>query len=213
MRCSHCLLVIALLSVASIEAHVLPQAKAPYVKRAVVVGPEHDVPIPDKEAGQSAIHKRITKHLRLEDGAALQRRLARGNNGGPMKVFASNDDRQDKQPEPIKGDKGYKFLHESNKAIDQQNVDYLRPPSTDAGNLPNFKWSFSLSHTRLLRGGWVREQTVTDLPASKEVSAAELVLAPYAFRELHWHRVSEWALVINGSECHVHPFHSTSTIC
>ena len=32
------------------------------------------------------------------------------------------------------------------------------------GNIPNLKWSFSLSHTRLLNGGWIREQTVTDLP-------------------------------------------------
>lgn len=32
------------------------------------------------------------------------------------------------------------------------------------GNIPNLKWSLSLSHTRLLKGGWIREQTVTDLP-------------------------------------------------
>ena len=36
-----------------------------------------------------------------------------------------------------------------------------------SGNIPNLKWSFSLSHTRLLNGGWIREQTVTDLPSCK----------------------------------------------
>ena len=40
----------------------------------------------------------------------------------------------------------------------------LRVLIDSAGNVPNLKWSFSLSHTRLLNGGWIREQTVTDLP-------------------------------------------------
>lgn len=40
----------------------------------------------------------------------------------------------------------------------------LRFSSDLIGTVPNLKWSFSLSHTRLLNGGWIREQTVTDLP-------------------------------------------------
>ena len=60
----------------------------------------------------------------------------------------------------------------------------------------------SLSNTRLLKGGWVREQTVTDLPpckrfllfsdcghdadatAAKDFAAAEIAMAPFAYREL-----------------------------
>ena len=63
------------------------------------------------------------------------------------------------------------------------------------------KWSMSLSHTTLLDGGWVREQTVTDLPPcehrgslctqpdtdthlAKDLAAAEIAMAPFAYREL-----------------------------
>ncbi|CAO1633789.1 unnamed protein product [Parajaminaea phylloscopi] len=103
------------------------------------------------------------------------------------------------EPEPIRGNKGAPFLWLSNSDIDRQNLDALDPPPTDAGVVPNLKWSFSLSHTRLLKGGWVRHQTVTDLPSSKHISAAEQRLAPYAYRVLHWHSVAEWAYVLNGS--------------
>lgn len=53
----------------------------------------------------------------------------------------------------------------------------------------NLKWSFSDSKTRLLAGGWVREQVITDLPASHDIAAAQQHLKKGAFRELHWHRV------------------------
>jgi oxalate decarboxylase/phosphoglucose isomerase-like protein (cupin superfamily) len=55
--------------------------------------------------------------------------------------------------------------------------------------VPNLKWSFSDSRTRLLKGGWVREQVVTDLPSSQDISAAQQHLTKGAIRELHWHRV------------------------
>lgn len=45
----------------------------------------------------------------------------------------------------------------------------------------------------------MREQLVTDLPSSKDFAAAELRLGPNAYRELHWHRVAEWAYVLGGS--------------
>jgi hypothetical protein len=43
------------------------------------------------------------------------------------------------------------------------------------GVVPNLKWSMSLSHTRLLNGGWVREQVITDLPAGEQMSTCEHV--------------------------------------
>ena len=77
----------------------------------------------------------------------------------------------------------------TNHALDLQNPDNLGRQSTDNGVVPNLKWSFSDSKTRILRGGWVREQVVTDLPASKQISSAQQHLTKGSIRELHWHRV------------------------
>lgn len=77
----------------------------------------------------------------------------------------------------------------TNKQLDLQNPDSLGAQSTDNGVVVNLKWSFSDSKTRILPGGWVREQVVTDLPASKDIAAAQQHLKKGALRELHWHRV------------------------
>lgn len=77
----------------------------------------------------------------------------------------------------------------TNHELDLQNPDNLGQQSTDNGVVPNLKWSFSDSKTRILRGGWVREQVVTDLPSSKEISSAQQHLTKGSIRELHWHRV------------------------
>jgi len=69
------------------------------------------------------------------------------------------------------------------------NPDNLGAQATDNGNVPNFKYSFSNSRTRLLKGGWVREQVVTDLPQSHDVASAQMHLKKGAMREMHWHRV------------------------
>jgi oxalate decarboxylase len=45
----------------------------------------------------------------------------------------------------------------------------------------------------------VREQTITDLPSSKDFAAAELTLTRNSYREIHWHRVVEWAIVLAGN--------------
>lgn len=77
----------------------------------------------------------------------------------------------------------------TNKDLDLQNPDNLGQQSTDNGIVPNLKWSFSDSKTRILKGGWVREQVVTDLPASHDLSAAQQHLTKGSIRELHWHKV------------------------
>ncbi|KAL9933958.1 hypothetical protein V8E36_007040 [Tilletia maclaganii] len=171
------------------SARIIAADKAPYHlssfnKRAVSLDFNEDV---IKLGAESAIHKRVAKHIRPDYTTARKQRRA-----------VPSDDGSDR-PQPIQGDKGATFLSDSNTAIDRQNPSYLTPPKTNAGVIPNLKWSFSLSQTRLLKGGWVREQTVTDLPVSTEFASAELRLAPYAYRELHWHRVAEWAYVINGT--------------
>ncbi|KAK8076511.1 Bicupin- oxalate decarboxylase/oxidase [Apiospora phragmitis] len=84
-------------------------------------------------------------------------------------------------------------------ALDLQNPDNLGQQSTDNGVLPNLKWSFSDSRTRILRGGWVREQVITDLPVSVDISAAQQHLTKGSIRELHWHRTAECGYVYAGS--------------
>jgi len=77
----------------------------------------------------------------------------------------------------------------TNKQLDLQNPDNLAAESTDAGLVPNLKWSFSDSKAKIFNGGWTREQVVTDLPSSPEIAGAQQHLKKGAVRELHWHRV------------------------
>jgi oxalate decarboxylase len=77
----------------------------------------------------------------------------------------------------------------TNKELDLQNPDNLGQQPTDNGVVPNLKWSFSDSKTRLLKGGWVREQVIQDLPSSHDISGAQQHLVKGAIRELHWHKV------------------------
>nr|POE56438.1 putative oxalate decarboxylase [Quercus suber] len=86
----------------------------------------------------------------------------------------------------------------TNHQLDLQNPDNLGQQSTDAGTVVNLKWSFSDSKTRLLNGGWVREQVVTDLPASTDIAGAQQHLTKGSIHELHWHRVAEWGYVYKG---------------
>lgn len=45
----------------------------------------------------------------------------------------------------------------------------------------------------------MREQVITDLPASHDIAGAQLHLTKGALRELHWHRVAEWGYVYQGT--------------
>jgi oxalate decarboxylase len=86
----------------------------------------------------------------------------------------------------------------TNDAIDIENPANLGQESTDAGAVKNLKWRFSDSKTRQLPGGWVREQVITDLPASKGIAGAQQHLTKNSIREMHWHRVAEWGYVYHG---------------
>lgn len=83
----------------------------------------------------------------------------------------------------------------TNKALDLQNPDQFRTASTDNGFVPNVKWSFSESQTRLFPGGWSREQVIQDLPQSHDIAGAQQHLKKGAIRELHWHRT------VSGCSC------------
>jgi oxalate decarboxylase len=111
---------------------------------------------------------------------------------------SSNYGFENGQPQSPEG-KGAPILGGTNPSVDIANQANLGQESTDNGVVPNLKWRFSDSHTRLLPGGWVREQVVTDLPISTEIAAAQQHLQKGAIRELHWHRVvsSSGALSFN----------------
>ena len=86
----------------------------------------------------------------------------------------------------------------TDKAVDIDNPANLGQESTDAGTVKNLKCRFSDSKTRQLPGGWVREQVITDLPASHDIAGAQQHLTKNSIREMHWHRVAEWGYVYHG---------------
>ncbi|KAL9622812.1 MAG: hypothetical protein Q9160_002931 [Pyrenula sp. 1 TL-2023] len=146
---------------------------------------------------------RVSKHLR----PVLERRQAQSSPGfGSGQPIDGNgkgaplDGKSRLDPlSPDETSETYLFFSGgTNTALDLQNPDNLGQQSTDNGLVVNLKWSFSDSKTRLLNGGWVREQVVTDLPSSHDISAAQQHLTKGSLRELHWHRVAEWGYVYEG---------------
>ncbi|KAI9677597.1 MAG: hypothetical protein M1817_006551 [Caeruleum heppii] len=103
------------------------------------------------------------------------------------------------QPIDEKTGRGAPILAGTNRQIDLQNPSGLGQASSDAGIVPNLKWSFSLSEMRIFPGGWTRTQVVQDLPQSKDIAGAQQHLRKGAIRELHWHKVAEWGFVYNGT--------------
>jgi oxalate decarboxylase len=106
--------------------------------------------------------------------------------------------RQHTMPEPIRGDFGASILGPHNEPLERENPDLLRSPYTDAGTLPNLKFSFALARTRLTDGGWGREVTARELPISTTLAGVNMRLKPGGIRELHWHKEAEWAYMLAG---------------
>ncbi|KAF3353506.1 hypothetical protein VdG1_08173 [Verticillium dahliae VDG1] len=126
--------------------------------------------------------------------------LCAGVSAVPQNVKRSDDGAQFDVGQPISADgKGGPILGGTNNQVDIDNPSNLGQESTDAGTVPNLKWRFSDSKTKLLKGGWVRTQVIQDLPQSHDIAAAQQHLEKGAIRELHWHRVAEWGFVYNGS--------------
>lgn len=85
-----------------------------------------------------------------------------------------------------------------NLLLDRQNPDLLVPPVTDAGLIPNLRFSFSNAHMQLNHGGWSREVTVRELPIAKTLAGVNMSLTPGGVRELHWHQQAEWSFMLLG---------------
>jgi hypothetical protein len=74
------------------------------------------------------------------------------------------DGRDDNAPQPIRGNLGAPILGPRNVPLERENPNLLASPATDAGTIPNLKFSFAAARNRLLSGGWAREVTVRELP-------------------------------------------------
>jgi oxalate decarboxylase len=101
-------------------------------------------------------------------------------------------------PQPIRDGVGAAIIGPRNPAVERENPSLLASPSTDAGTVPNLKFSFAAAHNRLLTGGWAREVTERELPVAKELAGVNMRLKPGGIRELHWHKEAEWAYMLAG---------------
>lgn len=102
-------------------------------------------------------------------------------------------------PERKSDGKGWLDLGPHDPIQQAENPDLLVPPEADHGGLPNLWFSFAHAHQRLEDGGWARQVTQRELPASTDVAGVNMALAPGSYRELHWHREAEWAYMLVGS--------------
>jgi oxalate decarboxylase len=101
-------------------------------------------------------------------------------------------------PEPIWGNLGATILGPHNVPLERENPDLLTSPQTDAGTIPNLKFSFATARNRVLTGGWSREVTDRELPIATELAGVNMRLKPGGIRELHWHKEAEWAYMLAG---------------
>lgn len=102
-------------------------------------------------------------------------------------------------PQPIRNDgAGWWDVGPRDVMRDLENPDMLVPPVTDAGRLPNLKFSFSDTHMQLNHGGWSREVTVRQLPIATTLAGVNMALTPGGVRELHWHQQAEWSIMLAG---------------
>ncbi|MEP9350481.1 cupin domain-containing protein [Xanthobacter sp. KR7-225] len=83
-------------------------------------------------------------------------------------------------------------------ALQDQLPSFQNPPATDVGNSPLLWSSFNIMPKRVQGGGWARQMTAAEFPASRAVSGVNMRLGPGGIRELHWHLAGEWALMTNG---------------
>lgn len=87
-----------------------------------------------------------------------------------------------------------------NPEIEKQNPDFLDPPKTDHGAIPNLKFSFAETHRKIRGpGGWSREITQRELPIATTIAGVNMRLTAGGVRELHWHKEAEWSFMLAGT--------------
>lgn len=69
----------------------------------------------------------------------------------------------------------------------------------DGPTLPSFRFPLGDATPRTFDGGWAKEATVKNFPASQNIAGVVMALKPGGLRELHWHaNAAEWAYVMTG---------------
>jgi oxalate decarboxylase len=101
-------------------------------------------------------------------------------------------------PQPIQDGRGASIMGPRNVPLERENPDLLASPCTDAGTIPNLKFSYATARNRLTTGGWAREVTVRELPAATMLAGVNMRLRPGGIREMHWHKEAEWAYMLAG---------------
>ncbi len=107
--------------------------------------------------------------------------------------------RNDNGPQPMRGEWGATILGPRNLPLERENPDLLASPETDAGTIPNLKFSYAAARNRLATGGWAREVTVRELPVATQLAGVNMRLKPGGIREMHWHKEAEWGYMLAGS--------------
>jgi oxalate decarboxylase len=128
-----------------------------------------------------------------------RRNLLAATAAGGVMTAAAAAGAQTSVPQPQRPGRGGADPGPRNRTLDRQNPDLLVPPSTDAGTLPNLRFSFSDAHMRLESGGWARQVTVRELGISKNMAGVNMRLNAGGVRELHWHKAGEWAYMLYGT--------------
>jgi oxalate decarboxylase len=113
-------------------------------------------------------------------------------------THSSNGHANSGELQPIRGNLGATILGPRNIPMERENPALLASPSTDAGTIPNLKFSYASARNRLTTGGWAREITARELPISTSIAGVNMRLKPGGIRELHWHKEAEWAYMIAG---------------
>src|SRR3954454_9632749 len=85
-----------------------------------------------------------------------------------------------------------------NKVLLRENPSSNDPPPTDRGNPGPLWYSFDLAPKRVEAGGWTHQVTQRELPSSTDLAGVNMRLTAGSFRELHWHKANEWAIMLTG---------------
>jgi oxalate decarboxylase len=68
---------------------------------------------------------------------------------------------------------------------------------TQDDELPSFRFALGEQKPTMYSGGYFREASVLEFPASENIAGVLVNLAPGGIRELHWHaNATEWAYII-----------------
>src|SRR5258708_6937147 len=122
------------------------------------------------------------------------------SNGRSSRRMTNNPARHnaDDGPQPIQDGRGASIMGPRNPSLERENPDLLASPYTDAGTIPNLKFSYATARNRLTTGGWAPPVTVRELPVATTLAGVNMRLKPGGIREMHWHKDAEWASMLAG---------------